>query len=175
MLIFSNILQVLVLGQPGEEVSLELILRVVADVGLVVSLAYSFSFCACLYHGFLMFMCFPGDAVSIWSNDTQSLMIIVYDKRSMKELCSVLTKNRQYMTQTGKLAQHYLSNQIDLCPTWSWFSDTVCLVLINLTQFSFSLMLWPTFYAIQMSNQSMFLGWWISIRFFEPTDNARFI
>lgn len=40
MLIFSNILQVLVLGQPGEEVSLELILRVVADVGLVVSLAY---------------------------------------------------------------------------------------------------------------------------------------
>lgn len=65
MLIFSNILQVLVLGQPGEEVSLELILRVVADVGLVVSLAYSFSFCACLYHGFLMFMCFPGDAVSI--------------------------------------------------------------------------------------------------------------
>jgi len=32
-------LQVLVLGQPGEEVSLELILRVVADVGLVVSIA----------------------------------------------------------------------------------------------------------------------------------------
>ena len=31
------LLQVLVLGQPGEEVSLELILRVVADVGLVVS------------------------------------------------------------------------------------------------------------------------------------------
>lgn len=30
--------QVLVLGQPGEEVSLELILRVVADVGLVVSI-----------------------------------------------------------------------------------------------------------------------------------------
>lgn len=34
------ILQVLVLGQPGEEVSLELILRVVADVGLVVSIHY---------------------------------------------------------------------------------------------------------------------------------------
>lgn len=31
-----NVSQVLVLGQPGEEVSLELILRVVADVGLVV-------------------------------------------------------------------------------------------------------------------------------------------
>ena len=32
-----RILQVLSLGQPGEEVTLELILRVVADVGLVVS------------------------------------------------------------------------------------------------------------------------------------------
>lgn len=32
--------KVLVLGQPGEEVSLELILRVVADVGLVVSIIY---------------------------------------------------------------------------------------------------------------------------------------
>lgn len=30
--------QVLLLGQPGEEVNLELILRVVADVGLVVCL-----------------------------------------------------------------------------------------------------------------------------------------
>jgi hypothetical protein len=48
MLIFSNILQVLVLGQPGEEVSLELILRVVADVGLVVSLAY-FLFVLCMF------------------------------------------------------------------------------------------------------------------------------
>ena len=36
---FMYFLQVLVLGQPGEEVSLELILRVVADVGLVVSTA----------------------------------------------------------------------------------------------------------------------------------------
>ena len=35
---FVCLLQVLVLGQAGEEVSLELILRVVADVGLVVSL-----------------------------------------------------------------------------------------------------------------------------------------
>uniref|UniRef100_A0A2P2MRG5 Putative GTP-binding protein OBGC2 isoform X1 n=1 Tax=Rhizophora mucronata TaxID=61149 RepID=A0A2P2MRG5_RHIMU len=34
-----NLLQVLVHGQPGEEVCLELILRVVADVGLVVSFA----------------------------------------------------------------------------------------------------------------------------------------
>lgn len=39
MLNISTILQVLVLGQPGEEISLELILRVVADVGLVVSIA----------------------------------------------------------------------------------------------------------------------------------------
>ena len=33
-----RLLQVLSLGQPGEEVTLELILRVVADVGLVVSI-----------------------------------------------------------------------------------------------------------------------------------------
>ena len=33
-----KLLQVLSHGQPGEEVSLELILRVVADVGLVVSI-----------------------------------------------------------------------------------------------------------------------------------------
>jgi len=32
------LLQVLVHGQPGEEVKLELILRVVADVGLIVSI-----------------------------------------------------------------------------------------------------------------------------------------
>lgn len=37
------ILQVLVLGQHGEEVSLELILRVVADVGLVVSFDSTFN------------------------------------------------------------------------------------------------------------------------------------
>lgn len=36
-------LQVLVLGQPGEEVNLELILRVVADIGVVVCMCY-FSF-----------------------------------------------------------------------------------------------------------------------------------
>lgn len=42
---FYLLLQILVLGQPGEEVSLELILRVVADVGLIVSTAsYYFSF-----------------------------------------------------------------------------------------------------------------------------------
>ena len=79
-------------------------------------------------------------------------MIITYDKKTVKELCSVLTKNRQYMTQTGKLAQHYFSDQIDLCPTWSWLSDTVYLVLINLTQFSFSQTLWPTCFAIQLLN-----------------------
>lgn len=45
------ILQVLVLGQPGEEVSLELILRVVADVGLVVSVYIYFVFMyACTVH-----------------------------------------------------------------------------------------------------------------------------
>lgn len=34
---FLYLFQVLIHGRPGEEVSLELILRVVADVGLVVS------------------------------------------------------------------------------------------------------------------------------------------
>ena len=38
-LVILKLLQVLVHGQPGEEVKLELILRVVADVGLVVSVA----------------------------------------------------------------------------------------------------------------------------------------
>lgn len=37
-----RILQVLSLGQPGEEVTLALILRVVADVGLVVSVLSCF-------------------------------------------------------------------------------------------------------------------------------------
>lgn len=51
-----DLLQVLVLGQPGEEVSLELILRVVADVGLVVSVAYFLSlYMSCLYAYILVF------------------------------------------------------------------------------------------------------------------------
>lgn len=33
-------MQALVLGQPGEELSLQLVLRVVADVGLIVSITY---------------------------------------------------------------------------------------------------------------------------------------
>ena len=43
-----DLLQVLILGQPGEEVSLELILRVVADVGLVVSVVSHLIFHVCL-------------------------------------------------------------------------------------------------------------------------------
>jgi hypothetical protein len=37
--VILKLLQVLVHGQPGEEIKLELILRVVADVGLIVSIA----------------------------------------------------------------------------------------------------------------------------------------
>lgn len=37
-------MQVLTFGQQGEEVNLELILRVVADVGLIVSVYFLFSF-----------------------------------------------------------------------------------------------------------------------------------
>lgn len=52
-------LQVLVLGQAGEEVSLELILRVVADVGLVVS----------TYNGdFDNYYCFADDAFNLLSS-----------------------------------------------------------------------------------------------------------
>lgn len=40
LIIHFLFLQILVLGQPGEEVSLELVLRVVADVGLVVCYTY---------------------------------------------------------------------------------------------------------------------------------------
>lgn len=49
-------MQVLVLGQPGEEVSLELILRVVADVGLVVSVAFLIPFAWIIFMSF--FLCF---------------------------------------------------------------------------------------------------------------------
>nr|GMC61621.1 1-acyl-sn-glycerol-3-phosphate acyltransferase 2-like isoform X2 [Ipomoea batatas] len=42
--------KVLVLGQPGEEVSLQLILRVVVDVGLIVSIIFTSNF-------FILFLC----------------------------------------------------------------------------------------------------------------------
>lgn len=66
--------QVLVLGQPGEEVSLELILRVVADVGLVVSITLFFIF-VCNFKffkkiklslGFLVFLFWGGWGVGGW-------------------------------------------------------------------------------------------------------------
>lgn len=80
-------MQVLVLGQPGEEVSLELILRVVADVGLVVSIAlYLFM------HVFIL----ASHAYEFWSNDIQHLMMSVYDKKVIGLVSSTCsTKNWQ--------------------------------------------------------------------------------
>lgn len=49
--------QILVLGQPGEEVSLELILRVVADVALVV--------CATVQGLFNIFTCVRTTAIHV--------------------------------------------------------------------------------------------------------------